>query len=63
MRGAARNIAKWQVGLLLKGLIGGARKNGWQLAEYAGDPAVWRMYRILTFLTLQGAAIRVEWSL
>jgi hypothetical protein len=28
----------------LEGLIGGAeRKNGWQLAEYAGDPAPWRM--------------------
>lgn len=33
-----------QVGLLREGLIGGAeRKNGWQLAEYAGDPAPWRM--------------------
>ena len=29
-----------QIGLLLEGLIGGAeRKNGWQLAEYAGDGA------------------------
>ena len=34
-----------QIGLLLDGLIpvsfsgGAARKNGWQLAEYAGDPA------------------------
>jgi len=37
-----------QVGLLLEGLIGGAeRKNGWQLAEYAGDPAPWRMQALL----------------
>ena len=37
-----------RVGLLLEGLIGGAeRKNGWQLAEYAGDPAPWRMPALL----------------
>ena len=37
-----------QAGLLLEGLIGGAeRKNGWQLAEYAGDPAPWRMQALL----------------
>jgi SRSO17 transposase len=37
-----------QVGLLLEGLIGGAeRKNGWQLAEYAGDQAPWRMQALL----------------
>jgi SRSO17 transposase len=37
-----------QVGLLLEGLIGGAeRKNGWQLAEYADDPAPWRMQSLL----------------
>ena len=37
-----------QVGLLLEGLIGGAeRKNGWQLAEYVGDPAPWRMQALL----------------
>ena len=30
-----------QVGLILEGLIGGAeRKNGWQLAEHAGDPVL-----------------------
>src|ERR1700738_4002142 len=43
-----------QVGLLLEGLIGGAeRKNGWQLAEYAGDPAPWRM---------QGLLGRTQWD-
>ena len=37
-----------KLGLLLEGLIGGAeRKNGWQLAEYAGDPAPWRMQALL----------------
>jgi SRSO17 transposase len=37
-----------QIGLLLEGLVGGAeRKNGWQLAEYAGDPAPWRMQALL----------------
>ena len=37
-----------QAGLLLEGLIGGAeRKNGWQLAEYAGDAAPWRMQALL----------------
>lgn len=37
-----------QVGLLLEGLIGGVeRKNGWQLAEYAGDPSPWRMQALL----------------
>ncbi len=37
-----------QVGLYLDGLIGGAeRKNGWQLAESAGDPAPWRMQALL----------------
>jgi hypothetical protein len=33
-----------QIGPLLEGLICGAEvKNGWPLAEYAGDPAPWRM--------------------
>lgn len=37
-----------QVGLLLEGLIGAVeRKNGWQLAEYAGDGAPWRMQALL----------------
>lgn len=37
-----------QVGLLLDGLIGGVeRKNGWQLAEHAGDLAPWRMQALL----------------
>src|ERR1700674_207979 len=37
-----------QIGLLLEGLIGGAeRQNGWQLAEYAGDPAPWRLRAVL----------------
>jgi len=37
-----------QVGLLLDGLIGGVdRKNGWQLAEHAGDSAPWRMQALL----------------
>jgi SRSO17 transposase len=37
-----------QVGLFLEGLIGGAeRKNGWQLAEHAGDRAPWRMQALL----------------
>lgn len=37
-----------QAGLFLEGLIGGVeRKNGWQLAEYAGDPAPWRMQALL----------------
>jgi hypothetical protein len=31
------------VGLLREGRIdGAARKKGWQLADYAGDPALWR---------------------
>ena len=37
-----------QAGVFLEGLIGGVeRKNGWQLAEYAGDPAPWRMQALL----------------
>ncbi len=37
-----------QIGLYLEGLIGGVeRKNGWQLAEHAGDPAPWRMQALL----------------
>lgn len=37
-----------QIGLLLEGLNGCAdRKNGWQLAEHAGDPAPWRMQALL----------------
>ncbi len=28
--------------LLREGRIGVARKKGWQLADYAGDPAPWR---------------------
>lgn len=37
-----------QAGLFLEGLIGGAaRKDGWQLAEYAGDFAPWRMPALL----------------
>jgi SRSO17 transposase len=43
-----RSEPRRQIGLLLEGLIGGAeRKNGWQLAEYAGDPAPWRMQALL----------------
>ena len=37
-----------RVGLYLDGLIGGVeRKNGWQLAEHAGDAAPWRMQAVL----------------
>ena len=37
-----------QIGLLLEGLIGGAeRKDGRQLAEYADDPAPWRIQALL----------------
>ena len=37
-----------QIGLCLDGLIGEVdKKNGWQLAEYAGDPAPWRMQALL----------------
>lgn len=37
-----------QVGLYIDGLIGGVeRKNGWQLAEHAGDEAPWRMQAVL----------------
>ena len=43
-----RSEPRRQVGLLLEGLVGGAeRKNGWQLAEYAGDGAPWRMQALL----------------
>ena len=43
-----RTEPRQQIGLLLEGLIGGAeRKNGWQLAEYAGDQAPWRMQALL----------------
>ena len=40
--------SRQQIGLLLEGLIGGAeRKNGWQLAEYAGDQAPLRTQALL----------------
>jgi SRSO17 transposase len=43
-----RSETREQVGLYLDGLIGGVeRKNGWQLAEYAGDEAPWRMQAVL----------------
>src|ERR1039458_9345812 len=43
-----RSETRQQVGLYLDGLIGGVeRKNGWQLAEYAGDEAPWRMPEVL----------------
>jgi SRSO17 transposase len=43
-----RSETRQQVGLYLDGLIGGVeRKNGWQLAEYAGDEAPWRMQAVL----------------
>jgi SRSO17 transposase len=43
-----RKEPRRQVGLYLEGLIGSAeRKNGWQLAEHAGDPAPWRMQALL----------------
>lgn len=43
-----RTEPRRQVGLYLEGLIGGVeRKNGWQLAEHAGDPAPWRMQALL----------------
>lgn len=43
-----RSETRDQVGLYLDGLIGGVeRKNGWQLAERAGDEAPWRMQAVL----------------
>jgi SRSO17 transposase len=43
-----RSETRAQAGLYLDGLIGGVeRKNGWQLAEYAGDEAPWRMQAVL----------------
>jgi len=37
-----------QVGLCLDGSVGGVeRKNGWQLAEHAGDEVPWRMQAVL----------------
>jgi SRSO17 transposase len=43
-----RSETRLQVGLYLDGLIGGVeRKNGWQLAEHAGDEAPWRMQAVL----------------
>ncbi len=43
-----RSEARQQVELYLDGLIGGVeRKNGWQLAEYAGEEAPWRMQAVL----------------
>ena len=43
-----RSETREQVWLYLDGLIGGVeRKNGWQLAEYAGDEAPWRMQAVL----------------
>lgn len=43
-----RSEPRRQVGLYLDGLVGGVdRKNGWQLAEHAGDPAPWRMQALL----------------
>lgn len=43
-----RSETREQVGLYLDGLTGGAeRKNGWQLAEHAGDEVPWRMQAVL----------------
>jgi SRSO17 transposase len=43
-----RSETRAQVGLYIDGLIGGVeRKNGWQLAEHAGDEAPWRMQAVL----------------
>jgi SRSO17 transposase len=43
-----RSETRAQAGLYLDGLIGGVeRKNGWQLAEHAGDEAPWRMQAVL----------------
>jgi SRSO17 transposase len=43
-----RSETRAQVGLYLDGLTGGVeRKNGWQLAEHAGDEAPWRMQAVL----------------
>jgi len=43
-----RSETRQQVELYLDGLIGGVeRKNGWQLAEHAGDEAPWRMQAVL----------------
>lgn len=43
-----RSETRAQVGLYLDGLISGVeRKNGWQLAEHAGDEAHWRMQAVL----------------
>jgi SRSO17 transposase len=43
-----RSETREQVGLYLDGLVGGVeRKNGWQLAEHAGDEVPWRMQAVL----------------
>jgi SRSO17 transposase len=43
-----RSETRAQVSLYIDGLIGGVeRKNGWQLAEHAGDEAPWRMQAVL----------------
>jgi len=43
-----RSETREQVSLYLDGLIGGVeRKNGWQLAEHAGDESPWRMQAVL----------------
>lgn len=44
----ARSEPREQAGLYLDGLLASVeRKNGWQLAEHAGDPAPWRMQALL----------------
>ena len=43
-----RSQTREQVGLYLDGLVAGVeRKNGWQLAEHAGDEVPWRMQAVL----------------
>jgi len=43
-----RSEPRQQIALYLEGLIGSAeRKNGWQLAEHAGDASPWRMQALL----------------
>src|SRR5262249_57302571 len=43
-----RSETREQVGLYLDGLVGGVeRKNGWQLAEHAGDDVPWRMQAVV----------------
>ena len=44
----ARKDARHQAELSLEGLLGSVeRKNGWQLAEYIGDPRPWRIQAVL----------------